>query len=265
MRSHESPAARLTTWAVPWCPRDPFDVAGAQRACLGPGGCFAIAWRNDRPLNRNAVKEPGIAPKIMVRCGTMSLLSGWECMRNSKKLHRTSSKNQKSSKNRTRPLATRRLLPSRSRKRPDKTVRKRAAAQRAAAPRISQEVQEHALAQPDFLSRPPEVVRRISDSGTVPLGSSDVDHRESVGKRIGNADQRRPFLPSSAFTNSVSAISMEWFNLTLRCTQRYRDAMQIFMRCRTPGEFFTAYSNVLRGNLNDAFEGANKVLRQTRR
>jgi hypothetical protein len=212
-----------------------------------------------------------VTPKIMVRCGTMRLLSGWEFMRNSKKLHRTSSKNQKSSKNRTRPLATRRPSPSPSRKRPDKTVRKRAAAQRAAAPRISQKVQEHALAQPDFLSRPPEVVRQISDSGTVPLGSSDVDHRESVGKRTGIADQRRPFLPSSVFTNSVSAItsvsaiSMEWFNLTLRCTQRYRDAMQIFMRCRTPGEFFTAYSNVLRGNLNDAFEGANKVLRQTRR
>jgi len=39
--------------------------------------------------------------------------------------------------------------------------------------------------------------------------------------------------------------------------------MQIFMRCRTPGEFFTAYSNLLRGNLNDAFEGVNRILRQT--
>ena len=181
-------------------------------------------------------------------------------MRNPKKLRHTSSKN------RIRPLATRRPLPSRSRKKPHKTLQKRAAALRAVAPRISQQVPEHAV-----LSRPPEIVRQILDSGTVPVRPSEVDHRENLRNRTGIVAQRRHFLPSSVFTNgvsaitSVSAISMELFNLTLRCTERYLDAMQIFMRCRTPGEFFTAQSNLLRGNLNDAFEGANKVLRQTRR
>jgi hypothetical protein len=39
--------------------------------------------------------------------------------------------------------------------------------------------------------------------------------------------------------------------------------MQIFIRCRTPAEFFTAQSNFLLGNLQDAFEGVNRILRQT--
>jgi hypothetical protein len=196
----------------------------------------------------------------------MSLLSSWGHMRNPKKLHHTSSKN------RRRPLATRRPLPSRPRKRRHKTLQKRAAAQRAAAPRISEEIQEHvAQADVDALSRSSEIVRQTLDSGTVSVPPSEVDHRENLGNRTGIVEQRRPFLPSSVFTNgvsaitSVSAISMEWFNLLLRCAERSLGAMQIFMRCRTPGEFFTAYGNLLGGNLNDAFEGANKVLRQTRR
>jgi hypothetical protein len=196
----------------------------------------------------------------------MSLLSRWGCMRNPKKLHHTRSKNQR------RPLATRKPLPSRSRIKRHKTLQKRAAAQRAAAPRITQEVREHpAQADADVLSRPAEIVQQILDSGAVPARPSEVDHRENPGNKTGIADQRRPFLPSSVFTNGVSAIvsvnviSMEWFNLMLRCTERSRGAMQIFIRCRTPGEFFTAYGNLLRGNLNDAFEGANKILRQTRR
>ena len=187
-------------------------------------------------------------------------------MRNPKKLRHTSSKN------RTRPLATRRPLPSRSRKKRHKTLQKRAAALRAVAPRISQQVPEHAArADADVLSRPPEIVRQILDSGTVPARPSEVDDRENLRNRTGIVEQRRHFLPSSVFTNgvsaitSVSAISIEWVNLMRRCTERSLGAMQIFMRCRTPGEFFTAYSNLLRGNLNDAFEGANKVLRQTRR
>ena len=187
-------------------------------------------------------------------------------MRNSKKLRHTSSKN------RTRPLATRRPLPSRSRKKPHKTLQKRAAALRAVAPRISQQVPEHAArADADVLSRPSEIVRQILDSSTVPVRPSEVDDRENLGNRTGIVEQRRHFLPSSVFTNgvraitSVSAISMEWFNLFLRSTERSLGAMQIFMRCRTPGEFITTYGNLLRGNLNDAFEGANKVLRQTRR
>jgi hypothetical protein len=121
------------------------------------------------------------------------------------------------------------------------------------------------------LSRPSEIVRQISDAGTVPVRPSEVDDRENLGNGTGIVEQRRPFLASNVFANgasaitSVSAISMEWFNLLLRSTERSLGAMQIFIRCRTPGEFFTAYSNLLRGNLNDAFEGANKVLRQTRR
>ena len=34
---------------------------------------------------------------------------------------------------------------------------------------------------------------------------------------------------------------------------------------QTPGEFLVAYSDLVRANLNDAFEGAEKVLWQTRR
>jgi hypothetical protein len=186
-------------------------------------------------------------------------------MRNPKKLRHTTSKN------RTRPLATRRPLPSRSRKKRHKTLQKRAAALRAVAPRISQQVPEHAArADAEVLSRPSEIVRQILDPGTVPARPSE-DDRENLRNRTGIVEQHRHFLSSSAFANgvsaitSVSAISMEWFNLMLRCTERYLDAMQIFTRCRTPGEFFTAHSNLLRGNLNDAFEGANKILRQTRR
>jgi len=195
----------------------------------------------------------------------MSLLSRWGCMRNPKKLHHTSSKN------RRKPLATRRPLPSQSREKRHRTQQKRAAALRAAAPRISQEVQEHATrADVDVLSRPSEIVRPILDSGTVPVWPSEVDDRDNRGNRSGT-ERRRPLLPSSVFTNgvsaitSVSAISMEWFNLFLRSTERSLGAMQIFMRCRTPGEFITTYGNLLRGNLNDAFEGADKVLRRTRR
>jgi hypothetical protein len=181
------------------------------------------------------------------------------CMRNPKKIHPTNSKNQR------RPLATRRPLPSRSRKRLHKTNQKRAGA-----PRLSQEVQEHAAqADAEVLTRPSETVLQILDSATVPgsgqtVRPSEVDDRENLGNRTEIVEQRRRVLPSSAaFTNGVSAISMEWFNLMRRCTERSLGAMQIFIRCRTPGEFFTAQSNLLLGNLNDAFEGVNRILRQT--
>lgn len=187
-------------------------------------------------------------------------------MRNPKKLHHTSSKNRRKS------VATRRPLPSRSRKKRHKRLQTRAAALRAAAPRISQQVQEHAAqADADVLSGPAEIVRQILDSGTVPARPLEVDHRENLVNRTGIVERGRPFLPLSVFTNgvsaitSVSAISMEWFNLLLHSTERSLGAMQIFLRCRTPGEFFTAYGNLVRGNLNDAFEGADKVLRRTRR
>jgi hypothetical protein len=221
-----------------------------------------VPWRS-RP--RSAARNN------MVRRGTMSLLSGWGCMRKPKKSHQPSSKKQTSSKRRTRRLATRRSSTSRSRTRPHNTLRKRAAAQRAAAPTISQKVQEHSVAQADLLNRPSEVVRKISDSGTATLGLTEVDHRESVGNRTGVSDPHRRFVPSSGFTGGVSAIasanaiSMEWFNLMLRCTERYLDAIQIFIRCRTPGELIIAHAKLLHGNLNDAFEGAKRVLRQTRR
>ena len=57
---------------------------------------------------------------------------------------------------------------------------------------------------------------------------------------------------------------MELVSLMLRCTERSLGAIQALMRCRTPGGFVAAYSDLLRANLNDAFEGAEKVLRQTR-
>ena len=83
-------------------------------------------------------------------------------------------------------------------------------------------------------------------------------------------NQSRPFAPSiPAFTSGVRAITksvvitMEWFDLMHRCTARSLGAMQILLRCRTPGEFFTAQSNLLFGNLDDAFEGVNKLLLET--
>ena len=170
-------------------------------------------------------------------------------MRNPKKLHPTNSKNQR------RPLATRRPLPSESRNKPRKTIQKKAA------PRISREVQEHAAqADAEVLTRPPEG----AGPGLTRTGRPEVTDHENLGKRTGVVEQHRRVLPSSAaFTNGVSAISIEWFNLIRRCTERSLGAMQIFMRCRTPGEFITAHSNLLLGNLKDAFEGANSIWRQT--
>jgi hypothetical protein len=116
-----------------------------------------------------------------------------------------------------------------------------------------------------------QIVRQILDSGTNPVPQSKADDRENVGSPSGNVEQRRPFLPSSVFASrvnaitSLSTISMELVSLMLRCTERSLGAIQALMRCRTPGEFVAAYSDLLRANLNDAFEGAEKVLRQTRR
>lgn len=201
-----------------------------------------------------------------MRCGTIARIFRWGHMRSPKKSHHASSKKQ------TNSLATRRPLPSGSRKRPQKQLQKRAVAQTAATPKISEQVQEHAApADADVLRRSSEIVRQILASGTVPVPPSEVDDCENQADRTRIVEQRRHFLPSSVFTNGVSAItsvstiSMEWFSLMLRCTERSLGATQIFMRCRTPSEFVTAYSNLLRENLNDAFEGANKILRQKRR
>jgi hypothetical protein len=176
-----------------------------------------------------------------------------------------------SSKKRARPLATRRPLPSRSRKRGQKTRHKSAAAHRATAPTIWQDVQKHdAQSDADMLSLRSEIVRQILDSGSIPVPPSKSDDGENLGSRTGDTEQRRPFLPSSVFANgvnaitSVSTISMEWFGVMLRCTERSVGAMQTFMRCRTPGEFITTYGNLLRGNLNDAFGGADRILRRPR-
>jgi hypothetical protein len=116
-----------------------------------------------------------------------------------------------------------------------------------------------------------EIVRQILDSATIPVAQSKADDRENAGSPTGNVEQRRPFLPSSAFSSGVNAItslstiSVELVSLVLRCSERSLGAIQTLMRCRTPGEFLVAYSDLLRANLNDAFEGAEKVLRQARR
>jgi phasin protein len=174
-----------------------------------------------------------------------------------------------SSKKRARQLVTRRPLASRSGKRGQKTRHKSAAAHRATAPIIWQDVQKHAAqSDADVLSL--RSVREILDSGSIPVPPSKADDGENLGSRTGDTEQRRPFLPSSVFASgvnaitNVSSISMEWFSLLLRSTERSLGAMQTVMHCRTPGEFFTAYSNLLKANLNDAFEGAEKVLSQTR-
>ena len=128
-----------------------------------------------------------------------------------------------------------------------------------------------AQSEADMPSLRSEIVRQILASGTVSVPQSNADDRENVRSPTGNVEQRRPFLPSSVFASGVSAItsvstiSMELVNLVLRCTERSLGAIQSLMRCRTPGEFLVAYSDLLRVNLNDAFEGAEKVLRQTRR
>jgi hypothetical protein len=80
---------------------------------------------------------------------------------------------------------------------------------------------------------------------------------EIVGQR------GRVLLPGAACTNGVSAISMAWFIIMLRCTERSLGVMHIFMRIRTPGEFYVAHTNLFLGNLKDVFEGVNSTLRQT--
>ena len=202
----------------------------------------------------------------MVRCGTMSLLSRWGCMRKPKKLHHASAKN------RRKPLATRRPSPTGSEKKRHKSPLVRAATLRAAAPRISGRVEERAaVADADGMSRPSEIDRQLLDASPVPAQIPDVDHRKKVGVRTGIVEQHPPFLPSAAFTNFVGTItrvtanSTEWFNLLLRCTERSLDAIQIFTRSRTPVEFFITYSNLLSGNLNDAFGATNNIFRQSRR
>ena len=132
-------------------------------------------------------------------------------------------------------------------------------------------LKQPAQAEADMPSLRSEIVRQILASGTIPVPQSKPDDRENVGSPTGNVEQRRPFLPLGVFANgvnaitSVSTISIELVSLVLRCTERSLGAIQSLMRCRTPGEFLVAYSDLLRANLNDAFEGAEKVLRQTRR
>jgi hypothetical protein len=136
--------------------------------------------------------------------------------------------------------------------------------------KISQKVQEHtAQADAEVLTRPSETVLQI-DSATVPVRSrqtvrpSEVDDRENLGNRTENVGQRRRVLLSgAACTNGVSAISMAWVNIMLRCTERSLGVMHIFTRIRTPGEFYTAQTNLFLGNLKDVFEGVNSTLRQT--
>jgi hypothetical protein len=83
----------------------------------------------------------------MMRRGTIARISSWGRMRSPKKSHHASSKKQ------TKSLATRRPLPNRSTKRPQKQLQKRAVAQTAATPKISQQVQEQAApADADVLS-----------------------------------------------------------------------------------------------------------------
>src|SRR6476646_6914772 len=105
----------------------------------------------------------------------MPLLPGWGSMRKPKKLRHTSSKK------RTRPLSTRRQLPSRSRTSGQKTPHKRAAAQRATAPTTSQDIQKH----PAQADADTEIVRQILDSGTIPVPQSKADDRENVGSQCG--------------------------------------------------------------------------------
>jgi hypothetical protein len=122
-----------------------------------------------------------------------------------------------------------------------------------------------------MLSLRSEIVRQILASGTIPMLQAKADDRENGGSPSGNVEQSRPFLPSSVFASGVNAItsastiSMVLVSLVLRCTERSLGVIQTLMRCRTPAEFIAAYSDLLRANLNDAFEGAEKVLRQTRR
>jgi hypothetical protein len=137
---------------------------------------------------------------------------------------------------------------------------------------MSQDIQEHTgQAEAELRSLRSEIVRQILDSGTIPVPQSKADDRESVEGSSGDVEQRRRFLPPSVFAGGVNAItsfstiSMELVSLVLRCSERSLGAVQKLMRCRTPGEFLVAYSDLLRANLNDAFEGAEKVLRQTRR
>ncbi len=119
-----------------------------------------------------------------------------------------------------------------------------------------------------MLSLRSEIVRQILAS--IPMPQSKADDRD-VGSSTGNVEERRPYLPSKVFApgvnaiTSASTISIELVSLVLRCTERSLGAIQTLMRCRTPGDFIAAYSDLLRANLNDAFEGAEKVLRQTRR
>lgn len=164
----------------------------------------------------------GVAPKIMVQCGTMSHLARWECMRNPTKSRPTYSKKQRM------PLATRRTSLNRSRKGLPERTRK------AAAPRTSPKVQELAAqADTEVLTRPSATIEQVSHSGTVPASGrtvrrSEVGDHENLRSRTGIVEQRCRVLRSgAAFTNGVSAISMEWFNLMLRCTERSLGAIYI--------------------------------------
>lgn len=162
-----------------------------------------------------------------------------------------------SSKKRTRRIAIENSSPNASRARFNDTLQKRAAARK---------IQESAArADGDVLTSPSQTVNQTY-SGTEP---SEVDDRENTENRTGIFKERRPPLTSAVLTNGarvitigISAITMEWFNIMRRCTERSLGAMHLLLQCRTPAELFTAQSNLLFGNLNDAFEGANKLLRQ---
>jgi hypothetical protein len=183
----------------------------------------------------------------------MFLLSRWQFMRKPKKVHPISAKKQ------GRRVAIKNSLPNGSRDRPEKKLQQRVAVQ---------EIQKRAArADAEVTTHPAQTVNQ-PHSG---IGSSEVDDRENTENRTGIFENSRPAPPSSVVltngvrvvTNGLSAITMEWFNIMRRCTVRSLGAMQIFLRCRTPGEFFTAQSNLLFGNLDDAFEGISKIMRQT--
>jgi hypothetical protein len=190
-----------------------------------------------------------------VRNDVSSLTLG--CMQTLKKKHPISAKKQ------TRRVATKNSSRNGSRARSNNRQQKRAGAQKIA--------ERAARASADVLTaRPSQTVNQIQDSNAVPARSSEGNHHEHTRNSSELVNQSRPFAPSiPAFTSGVRAITksvvitMEWFDLMHRCTARSLGAMQILLRCRTPGEFFTVQSNLLFGNLDDAFEGVNKLFLET--
>jgi hypothetical protein len=173
-------------------------------------------------------------------------------MRKPKKAHPIGAKKQ------SRRVAVKNSLPNGSRARPDKTLQQRVAAK---------EIEEHAArTDAKVTSRPSQTVNQ----NYLGIEPPEVGERENTGSRTRIVNKSCSISPTSAvsngvrvITNGINASTMEWFNIMRRCTERSIGAMHIFLRCRTPEEFFTAQRNLLFGNLDDAFEGINKLIRQT--